>query len=47
MYYFSDEQTVECNLTRVHTCEAKVKLERLALTGVFGEEQLALNNSSL
>ena len=30
-----------------HTWDAKVKLERLALTGVLGEEQLPLNRSSL
>lgn len=29
-----------------HTWDAKVKLERLALTGVLGEEQLAVNKSS-
>ena len=29
-----------------HTWEAKVKLERLALTGVLGEEQVPLRRSS-
>ena len=30
-----------------HTWEAKVKLDKLALTGVLGEEQLLVNMSSL
>ena len=34
-------------MTRAQTCEANVKLERLAFTGVFGEEQLVLKSSSL